>query len=420
MCAPSFVLAQSYGDTPSVSDETIAVLAPVRRDGKNPLLRRGRDYRGIPIESWMLYPSVIAGATFDDNLVWSNNHKIAAAGFRLAPEIVAVRDVGGSKTTLFGSADARLYPGVGRANVVSGRAGAEQVWTPTHDLIFKGKLEYERSALPIGSNFVLHNSIVSSIATPLVSDKLTGMAAVQKTFGRMFAGLSFEAAATGYHAMETSTGWASQNYRNSRVETATVRIGGWVTPAIYAFGEASGNARDYTNAPYGSKGYRAIAGLGSDRISLFRGEIYAGFQQQFYRNYQTGSASLPVLGAQLYWYPTRWITVRAGIDQTFSDSNLPTPSNPSGYPSKTVAARLSLLLKPTAQLTATLRAAYEHSSYIASSRRDDTWRSGFDLGYRFTDNIELFGGYEFSKVFSTDPFGGYTRNSVLLGMKYRY
>ncbi|MCB1541123.1 MAG: outer membrane beta-barrel protein [Rhodoblastus sp.] len=420
MIAPSLAAAQTAPEPTSVSEDTIALLSPVRHGAKNPLLRPGRQYRGIPIENWMLYPSIVAGATFDDNLVWSQTNRIAAAGFRLAPEIVALRAVGASKTTLFGSIDARLYPSIGRADTVSARAGVEQVWTPTHDLTFKGKLEYDRNALAIGSHFIVNNSVLSSIATPLVDDKLKGTVAAQKTFGRMFVGLSLEAAATGYHALETSTGWASQSYRDSRVETATVRIGGWVTPAIYAFGEASGNARDYTNANYRSKGYRAIAGVGSDRISLFRGELYAGFQQQFYENYLIGTGSSPVIGGQLYWYPTRWITLRAALDQTFTDSNLPTVANPGGYPSKVTSARLSAVFKPLKDFTATWRASYEHTTYLASNRRDNGWRTGIEAGYQLTHSIELLGAYEFSKVYSTDSYGGYSRNSLSLGMKYRY
>ncbi|MFO1134392.1 MAG: outer membrane beta-barrel protein [Rhodoblastus sp.] len=420
LLAPSLALAQSAPEPTTASEDTIALLAPTQHSARNPLLRPGREYRGVPVENWMLYPSIIGGATFDDNLVWSKTNRIAAGGIRLAPDLVAVRDVGGSRTTVFGSVDARIYPSVGRADTVSARAGVEQVWTPTQDLTIKGKLEYNHTALAISSNYVVNNSVVSTIASPLIDDKVKGTVAVQKTFGRMFVGLSLDAAATGYRAFESSTGWVPQSYRDSRVETATVRIGAWVTPAIYAFGEASGNARDYASASYASKGYRAVAGVGSDRISLFRGELYAGFQQQFYQNYLIGTGSSPIVGGQLYWYPTRWITVRAAIDQTFTDSSLPTPGNPGGYPSKVTAARLSAVFKPTKDFTASWRASYEHTTYLASTRRDDGWRTGVDLGYQLTSQVEMLAAYEFSKVFSTDPYGGYTRNSVSLGMKYRY
>ena len=418
--APTFAAAQQAPQATTVSEDTVALLAPVRHNSKNPLMRPGREYRGVPVESWMLYPSIIAGVTFDDNLVWSRTNKIAAPGIRLAPEILAVREVKGSKTTLFGSVDAHVYPSVGRADTVSARAGVEQIWTPTHDLTIKGKVEYDRSALAISSNFVVNNTVLSTIASPQVSDRVNGTIAVQKTFGRMFVGLSLDAAATAYHAFETSTGWTSQSFRDSRVETATVRIGSWVTPAIYAFGEASGNARDYSNASYGSRGYRAIAGVGSDRISLFRGEIYAGVQQQFYWSSIIGTATSPVIGGQVYWYPTRDITVRAALDQTFTDSSLPTLANPNGHPSKTTTARLSAVFKPSKDFSASWRASYEHTTYLASTRRDNGWRTGIEAGYRITNNIELLAAYEFSKVFSTDPYGGYTRNSVSLGMKYRY
>ena len=121
VAAPSLAFGQAAPEPTTVSEDAIALLAPIQHSAKNPLLRPGREYRGVPVESWMLYPSIIAGATFDDNLVWSHTNRIAAAGLRLMPDIVAVRDVGGSKTTLFGSVDAHVYPSVGRADTVSDR-----------------------------------------------------------------------------------------------------------------------------------------------------------------------------------------------------------------------------------------------------------------------------------------------------------
>ena len=49
---------------------------------------------------------------------------------------------------------------------------------------------------------------------------------------------------------------------------------------------------------YNSEGYRVVGGLGTDRISLFKGEIYAGYQQQLYDYTPFGSPSEPGLWLQ--------------------------------------------------------------------------------------------------------------------------
>ena len=71
-------------------------------------------------------------------------------------------------------------------------------------------------------------------------------------------------------------------------------------------------------------------------------------------------------------------------------------------------------------LRATLLAGYDYSIYLGATRRDRTWRAGARVAYNVMRNVELTLDYDFSRQFSNDSAGIFTRNSAFVGMTYRY
>lgn len=412
--------AQASQQPTTTQEDMLALLAPVPLSTKNPLLRPQREYQGMRLGDWLLYPALAVGATYSDNVAWTSKRPVSAGGLRVAPSFSAAHEGDGGKLVLFSGADAKFYPTQTRANALNAEAGGLYEWKVTPDLIVKAAAKYARDSQPIGSGYVQTRAGLATMIAPLVSDRVQGSLAVQKTFGRAFVGLSYETIRTAYSSLDTSLGSAPQNYRDSWVNVAAARAGLWATPVLYVFGEASGNKRDYSEAPYGSKGYRALVGLGSDRISLFRGELYAGYQQQFYDGRSRWSATSPVFGGKVFWYPTRDLTVRVALDQSFTDSSLPTPANPLGYPARATRAELSMQQQVTRGLFLAWRLQYEYDRYLRSSRTDDRWRTGVGLVYSATRNIDLTLDYEYENASSTDAAARFHRNSASAGMKYRF
>ena len=413
--------AQSPPTPTSVAEEALSLLAPKPHSSVNPLTRRSRDYRGLALGDWILYPTINLGAIYDSNLVWSTRHPVQAAGLRLNPALVAQRDSGPHRTTLYADVDARLYPTLAYGDAVNAQLGAAHVWEIARDLSVSARAEYTRKAQHIsGGVAALPGGGFSTLASPLVYDQLSGALAVHKSFGRMFAGLSLEAAKTYYDSLRTTSGTFSQSYRDSFAVSLGARGGFWFTPALYAFAETIGNVREIEASTYDSKGYRVVAGLGSDRISLFRGEIFAGVHRQNYDNPLIAAAASPILGGKIFWYPTRAITVRAALDQTFSDSSMPTPGNPAGFPARQTSAQAHVTYQMSKSWQAAWRIAFEHSAYLGTIRRDNGWRTGATLAYDLYRNVALTLDYEFQRLHSIAPDASYVRNAVNLGMKYRY
>jgi hypothetical protein len=419
-------LAQNGSVFSSVSDDTLSLLSPQPLGPAGPLRMHNRDYRGLSLEDWIFYPSFLAGVIFDDNLLYSADRRVSEMGTRLRPALIAKRDAGIHKTILYGNGDFRIYPDFSAGNTINAQAGFSHRWSAQRDLVFKAQGEYDHKTKVTNGGVVLTPiGGAGMLARPQTYNQFQGSAAVQKAFGRLFVGLAGGVVSTIYDPLVTTGGTMSQSYRDNLLTTVSARGGLWVSPSFYVYTEAVGNFRDYANAPnifltYNSQGYRTIAGLGSDRISLFRGEIYAGYQRQIYDLSLLGSAGSPVYGGKIYWYPTRAWTVSASLDETFTDSSYPTPSNPRGNPARLTSALLNVDYQLARDWKASLHGGYFHLTYLGSPRVDNSWIAGAVFAYDFSRNLGVALEYNFARVNSNAAYSSYSRNQVGLAATYRY
>lgn len=411
-----------YIDPPTtVGDDVFESRTRKPRSGVNPYKKAAQEYRGMLLGDVIFFPRLFVGATYDDNITWSARNRTDGFGVKINPGLVALRDTGIHKTLLYADADARLLPGLSEGNAVSLRAGVQQVWEVTRDLIIKARVQYDRRENYVeGGTAELTTGSVSSLTMPLKSNQFLASLSARYTFGNAFLGASIETVKTAYEALHTASGRVSQSYRDSLVNTVTVRAGYWLTPGFYAFSEASANVRDYSDSDYRSNGYRMTAGLGTDHGGLVRGEVYAGVQQQFYNQPLIQDSFSPVLGARLFWYPTRDITVRASLDQSFTDSSTPSPQNPNGYPARKTSAELHLNYRFSRDWAFAWRAGYDYRAYLGVQRRDHSWRTGITLSYEIFRNVALTMDYDYSRTISSTPGIGNVRNAVMFGMNYRF
>ena len=235
--------------------------------------------------------------------------------------------------------------------------------------------------------------------------------------------------------LETSGAPVSQSYRDNLITTATARLGYAISPAIYGFTDVIGNFHNYSNqsiygliAPnqsnsatlYNSQGYRAVAGLGSDRISLFKGEIYGGYQQQFFAYSGFGAPSSPVYGGKISWSPTRAWTLAFSLDESYVDSGVQVKGNSQGSAAFVTAATANLQYAPSKQWSASVSGGYFDLRYVSGGLRTQVWSAGATLNYQISRNINATASY--TLLLSENNTGGpnTTRNQLMLGAAYKY
>ena len=388
---------------------------------------------GFPIAGFLVYPSLFAGVIYNDNIYPTQDNRQAALGFAFAPKVTAIGDEGLHKTTLTLNADAEIYPSYPRASLggasptqVSGSARLQHVWTPTQDLTvdvaagFTRKYGLFGSLLAAGSDFVSATGGGNVATYPQFSNQFSGSVSAEKKISeRWFLRGGFGAQYAQYEGVPIGVGGGG---RSGADYNAFLRTGFWVTPQVNAFVEGGADLHRYGDSWYDSNAYRLIGGLGSDLIGLFRGEVFAGWQQQGSAEGTFGAVEAPAYGGRIYYYPTPYLTLAASVDQTFGSAATPTPPRGIRSPSaETIEGRVQADYSLARYWTATVRAGYGRSTWSNSSLVESEWTVGGGVSYDFWRNIALTLNYQYTATAANEAsVAVYNQNIVSVGMTYRY
>lgn len=453
--------------------------------------------QGMLIGDWILYTSFFTGGVFNDNVYNSTSHRTSAFGQRLRPRFEAERDDGIHRTRVHGVFDAQIYwgatgslsnyydqlypavltpflstsvfwPGSNvttSANSYQGRAGFSHIYSPMRDLTFSVVFDFTRQLGLFGSGFgaegapIFVPSAVVQSGVPRYSNQLTGfLTAEKKIDDRSF--VEFRGGVQGLIYDNTANAPASYpipglsaatfTQQNGINYTASARLGYWAAPTFYLFVEPGGAFRRYQNYQSDTNGYQILGGLGSDRIGLFRGEVYAGYQRQLSSYGLFWGISSPAFGARIYYYPTPYFTISATADQTLGSAtpnalstynfpqrltnffNIPNTEIFTGLPTiasgtRSIQARLQGDYSFSPVWSASIRGGFGETRYADSPRVDAGWMAGLSASYTFWRNVALTVDYNFARV-NTNAWrldavggnGGYVQNLISFGATYRY
>jgi hypothetical protein len=410
---------------PSPSSQSSAAAALGVQTGPDPAA-------GLPISGFLVYPSLFAGVIYNDNIYPTQDDRKAALGFAFAPKVTAIDDEGLHKTTLTLKADAEIYPGYSRAprgdaspTQVSGGASIQHVWTPTRDLTIDVAAGFTRqyglfgSLLATGSDFVSGTSTANVATYPQFSNQFSGSVSVEKKITEQwFLRGGIGAQAVEYEGVPIGLG----SGRSGADYNAFLRTGFWVTPQVNAFVEGGADLRRYGDCWYDSNAYRLIGGLGSDLIGLFRGEVFAGWQQLASAEGTFGAVEAPAYGGRISYYPTPYLTLAASVDQLFGAAVTPaTPKGTRSPSTETVEGRFQADYSLARYWTATVRAGYGRSTWSNSPLVESEWTVGGGVSYDVWRNIALTLNYQYTATAANEAgVAVYNQNIVSVGMTYHY
>lgn len=424
----------------------------------------------LPIGLWAFYPTLLVGGVYTDNVFRSPFTKVAAPGVRVNPTLVASRGNGIHTLRLFGSFDGVFYPGVMSGNTYGIQSDGTYIWEIRRDLVFQLRGGLQRSIGAYANLNALSNSVTFAptpatlAATSQYINQYRGSATLEKTFNHLTAALAASVSRLELGANNNSaTGQQSvlfaadqqqqQNFNsllNSTTYAATGRLGYALTTSAYVYVQATGNQIKYDSTFRNSAGYSAIVGIGSDRISLFRGEIYGGYGQQFYDDPQLGKPALPLLGGRIEYLPTPLLTLSLAFARSMVDyASTPVALNRLVAASASTAATTA---SSASSATTTLvgSATYSFSERLGGAAnvgyQSDTLgynrrlAAGGKLTYNITRNLDMALDYQHTRAllvvnnpfFGSGAFSGqsgatatgqgvyYTENRVSLSVTYKF
>ena len=175
--------------------------------------------------------------------------------------------------------------------------------------------------------------------------------------------------------------------------SAFLHAGYRITPQVNAFVEVDDNVIGYSNTWYNSNSYRIIGGLSSDLIGLFRGEIYAGGQEQYslYGNFQAMGAGV----SSAVLLSDRYLSFAASLNDSFGSAAVQYGGAPASPSSTTVEARFQAMYQMFQYWSANAFAGYGQTDYSNSSQRNNTWTLGAGVNLNFWRNTSVSLNYQY-------------------------
>ena len=370
--------------------------------------------QGLVVADWYLYPSLSAGAVFNDNVFHTKTDKKRQVGARLQSSFEAYRDAGVHKTNIYGSLDLQSYSGVSTSKDIQGNVGFAHSYEAQRDLTLRLNGDYTRQngIFGNGSGVSLNGSAVpgASAFSGQPFNQYTGGFAIEKTFGKGFLNLISSVQDVQYDG-------AAYKSQNGASYNAGVRAGYNITPMFAAFVEPTVQWHAYNVGGLNTRGYRVVAGLSTQQIGLVHGEIYGGFQSQSGSSLIGGSVNAPTFGARLFYDPTRYINITASVDQDLGAS---VPVSLLAQYTKTSRATLTGKYSLSPYWSAVGRFGFSRTSYDLSKVHDDVMSAGAGLSYTFWRNIAIALDYQHLALDSHDSASSYKQNLYTIGVNYRY
>ncbi|MET4389859.1 hypothetical protein ABIB73_005633 [Bradyrhizobium sp. F1.4.3] len=432
-----------------------------------PVVKRlpARDPTAVTVNDWLLYPTLRTYSLYSDNLFQAPRNGIASPGIGVTPGLVAVWTNGIHTTTLYGNLDRQVYPDANEVNTLDGRAGFSQRYEAMRDLNFTIDANYVRrtwastlqsaiqvpqtaplsTVVPNGNTpppngttgsptgqVVGQSTPATSSVLPLLvnpSNRYTGTFTVEKLFNRGILTLSGSAARTEYEG---------QGLPNNSSRTFTERAGFWLGPLFYIYSEGVvGNvALDATptSTPVSTTSHRAVGGIGTSRIGLFRLSAYYGHQGSDSSGIGGhATAGGDVYGGRISYEPFRQWTLTGTVDITnniasssaATDLALALPGVVAVQIPTTASARIASASVQSSYEISQLWSAdclvsYSRIEYVDGTRLDNSWIFNGTLRYDIRRDTSLTWEYRYTNLQSNAPLVGSKSNYVSMGALYKF
>ena len=383
------------------------------------VLNRARpeyDAAGTPVGNFILYPTLAAGLSADDNLYRDSGGTAGDIFWTFSPRLDLRSQWRRDTLGFFAQLDRYQYDRTNsesRTNWTAGAAGDILVASGTTiDVNASFLSTHESRTSPDISVQALSPTQYTQFhtdATVLNQPGLLGLSA----------GLAFDR--YDYDPTALRGGGLLDNAdRNSGV----LEMFGKTSYAFGAnrsvFARASYNVRDFdlqtdrNGFDHNSHGYRIDTGLQAMFTPLIRGTLFVGYLEQNFKAPLSNVSGLD-FGSQIYWYATELITVHFSTARLLTNTTL---SGASSEDQRNIRASFDYELLRNLILQGNV--GYENDIFDGISRRDHITTAGFTAKYLINQNMSLYADYSHAGRDSNSTTGQFSDNLGTAGVKFQY
>ncbi len=333
--------------------------------------------------SFMVYPRVDVGVTFDDNIFATATGEESDAIWTVEPRVDVISNW--NRHQLNATARVRFneysdWDSESRTDYSIGANGRLDVDRNTE---LTGRASYERLTEPRSAIEAFQN-----LNEPVEYDVETYGVGASKEFNRLRLNGNVDWGRYTYDDGRLGAANVPLGYRDRTTRTVSGRVDYAVSPDTYLFLHGSANERKYeTNSVlFGNRdsdGYDVAAGADFDLTNLIRGHARVGYvEQNFDDESRFGSFSGVSLAGDIDYFLTQLTTVTLRASRNFQDSGL---VDSAGYASTTAGIQVDHELLRNVILNA--RFDYEQAEHEGIDRSDD--RVNFSVGGTYLLNRAL-------------------------------
>jgi hypothetical protein len=376
---------------------------------------------GITVGEWIILPEITIGTSYDDNLFNSKTNPKASWGFDVQPTVTLKRNTGIQNTTVTLTGDISVPLEVSGADTFTGAADLRHVYEIERGftLTYQGEVAHRYDQGSAVSATGTGGGTTGVYVEPISYMSYSSSLLLDKSFNNAFVSAGAGIQAFEYNNAQTTNGETlSQSGRNLIEYTAHARAGLRFLSDDYAFIEPTVTQYDYQQG-VPATGYTITGGVGSDRLGLFRGEIFGGYQIVEFGSGASGSSQLSgsTFGARVGWTPTRDLVITLQAAQAFTPNTILSGSSGSINKSDTISAAVTYDYSRRLNFNAT--AALSNVNYTIGSRDDKISSVAMSATYYLNDRVGIRLEYDFANDNSNQSIYSYVRNRVILGIHIR-
>jgi hypothetical protein len=377
-------------------------------------IRSGFDSLGVRAGSFMIKPSVTAGAVYDSNVfATSSNPRGDIAGV-VAPSLSVSSQWDRHALDIAGSVRATRYREFSSLDQTDA------------DLRVRGRVDlwHDAAILTNVRLGALHEG-VGSITSPTNAVEPTpySFASADVTYWQQLSRLSMafgvRADAYDYGSTRAQDGTViNQDSRDGHIHVAHGRLDYVLTGNFGVFTAFEANARNLRGTPtqsISSEGYRSLSGVNFGLTNLLTGEVGAGYARQRFYDPGIGVIEGPAYRAMLTWSASRLLDLHAKIEQIVTEAGDTTSR---GVRANAYQIGADYELRRDTVLSVV--GIYEQDDFYGAPRNDTVYSGQAELKRNLNRFSDIALRYRYLRRDSDTPSASYDKHEVGLNVTARY
>lgn len=285
--------------------------------------------QGIKAGSFLLFPELSIGATYDTNLFATRSNEVKDWMWSFTPSLVARSNWKKHKLTFRIGNEANRYDSNPSQNTNDYWVDGQGVYEISGSTNVYGGVGYTRSHEDRSSPDLRFGS------EPTTYTDTNGYAGIFHDFGKVYGRFGIVTSTLNFDNVPTSTPGVmlTNTDRNRDVTSIGGRLGYRATSILDFFLQGTSDRRSYQNTPddagyvRNSLGNRIGAGAAVNIGNRIVGEAFIGHMRQDYEDPRLKDVSTVDYGGNLRWHTSPWTTLRFSVDRSLEETVIPGASS---------------------------------------------------------------------------------------------